>query len=619
LKLPVLLWVVSAAVFTAATEGRAAERAAGESAAPRYEIRAVQIIYSAGQQGLPAAEELLGTPIGLRLVDGVYEPASDPATLTQKVTLGKIGEIEPHLFTAGAIGQMSQAIVAELNGRGIGGVSVSVDPAQFDENGKDVRAADDRSLRLVLKRLPVTAVRTEAYGERVSSDQAKSDPVHERIRSSSPVKDTVGGDGVLRTDLIDEYVRWLNRHPGRHVEAAVGGGLEPDTLAVNYLVQESKPWLVYAQGSNTGTKQTSRWRERFGFVDNQLTGNDDILQMDYSTANFETAHAFTGSYEGEVLDLERLRWRVSGSYSQYLASDIGFADSSFTGNTATVGGELIWNFYQRGDLFVDAVVGLLHERVEVNNKLAGVTTRGSEGFLMPSAGVRAQQVSEASSLFASAMFSGNAASLGGTDAGSASSLGRADVDASWAMFNWDLTYSMFLEPLFTGGLNQAKTLAHEVSVSFRGQQVIGDDRVIPQAEQTVGGLYTVRGYAESTSVGDNGQVWSAEYRFHVPQVFEPQPTAGELLGQPFRWAPQAERGRADWDVVLKTFIDYGRVTNNRIAPGERDENLLGAGVGVDFLFKRNFQLRVDWATALRDTHTTTEGSNRFHIVATIFY
>jgi hypothetical protein len=128
---------------------------------------------------------------------------------------------------------------------------------------------------------------------------------------------------------------------------------------------------------------------------------------------------------------------------------------------------------------------------------------------------------------------------------------------------------MFLEPLFTGGLNQAKTLAHEVSVSFRGQQVIGDDRVIPQAEQTVGGLYTVRGYAESTSVGDNGQVWSAEYRFHVPQVFEPQPTAGELVGQPFRWAPQAERGRADWDVVLKTFIDYGRVTNNRIAPGER--------------------------------------------------
>jgi hypothetical protein len=115
---------------------------------------------------------------------------------------------------------------------------------------------------------------------------------------------------------------------------------------------------VYAQGSNTGTKQTSRWRERFGFVDNQLTGNDDILQMDYSTAGFETSHAFTGSYEGEVLDLERLRWRVSGSYSQYLASDIGFADSSFTGNTATVGGELIWNFYQRGDLFVDAVVGL---------------------------------------------------------------------------------------------------------------------------------------------------------------------------------------------------------------------------------------------------------------------
>ena len=61
---------------------------------------------------------------------------------------------------------------------------------------------------------------------------------------------------------------------------------EESGVELQYLINESRPWRVFGQVSNTGTEQTDEWREHFGFVHHQFTGNDDVLSIDYMTAGF---------------------------------------------------------------------------------------------------------------------------------------------------------------------------------------------------------------------------------------------------------------------------------------------------------------------------------------------
>ena len=101
--------------------------------------------------------------------------------------------------------------------------------------------------------------------------------------------------------------------------------------------------------------------------------------------------------------------------------------------------------------------------------------------------------------------------------------------------------------------------------------------------QVVGGLYSVRGYPQSTAVGDDVYLGSAEYRLHIPRLF---PIQREALHIPwigdFLWAPQQPYGRADWDLILRAFVDAAYTNQNAPSanvqiPGESDQFLIGAG------------------------------------------
>jgi hemolysin activation/secretion protein len=69
------------------------------------------------------------------------------------------------------------------------------------------------------------------------------------------------------------------------------------------------------------------------------------------------------------------------------------------------------------------------------------------------------------------------------------------------------------------------------------------------------------------------------------------------------------------------FIDAGRVFQSDRLSFEQDDSLLGVGIGFDFIYKRNLNLRVDWGFALEalDSGPVNEGSNRLQFVATILF
>ena len=612
---------------------------------PALQVNRFRLSYAQvdqGHPGLPDLKDIETLPLSLGKVAGGYV-APKPGLETVTITLAEVPELPLKKFYASAIVSIEEQIVRWFNRRGLVGVFVAPDPRDLVvivkvEDGKrklvarDDRPAKRKDLRLVVWVGIVTKIRTVASGARVPAAERVNNPKHAHILANSPIRPAAKGEAtrrdLLRKDELERYTYFLSRHPGRRVDAAISSGQEPGTIVLDYLVNESKPWYAYFQISNTGTVSTARWRERFGFVHNQLTGHDDTLTIDYITARFDEAHAVLASYEVPVFQFDRLRWRLYGSWNKYTASDIGLAAATFEGKGWSIGSELIWNFFQHKALFLDAVAGARWEHHKVEDKLLG--TEGEDNLFIPYVGLRFERVVETASLWGSATFEWNHTRIANTDLDELEQLGRLNPALRWGVLKFDANCSLYLEPL----LNRAAwedpaskwshTLAHELFLSVRGQKALGD-RLIPQLEYVVGGFYTVRGYPESAVAGDSVYVATAEYRFHVPRIFKPKPKPVKLpvFNVPFRFAPQQLYGKPDWDLILRAFYDVGRVALYQRAPYERNQTLQGAGVGIELRFKSNFSIRCDYAVTLEDITTQTEkinsGHNRIHAIATLAF
>ncbi len=521
-------------------------------------------------------------------------------------------------------------VQAELSRRfieraGVMGMFSVPSAADIGPGNKDIREGR-KSLTISLYVPVVARVRTIAGGDRVSGEKIDN-PVHSRIRANSPVQ----ADGLLLRNSIDEYIFRLNRHPGRRVDAAVASAGDPDhpeQVYFDYLVSENRPWTAYFQLSNTGTESTNKWRERFGFSHNQLTGHDDVLHLDYITAGFEDSHAIVGSYELPVAD--KLGIRLFGSWSKFDASELGASGlEKYKGESSSAGGELTWNAWQKGETFLDVFAGAKWQFVAIEQTTLGTSIPGANAsFFLPYVGARVSRDTEASSSSAQVSYEWSMSDVSGADRDEVSNgLGRLGANVDWHVVSYDLATQFYLEPLFNPTNPKYMTLAHELAFSVRGQWVPYDDRLIPYFEQTAGGLYTVRGYPESSAAGDDIVIASAEYRFHLPRVLSPSTNADRS----FAWRPQGPYGKPDWDLIFKAFVDAGRTKNSRIESSfESDETLVGVGLGAELQISRNFNFRVDWGVAMDEIDGRSEdgavigdpvskGSSQIHLSFTLLY
>ncbi len=579
--------------------------------------------------GLPPVEKLSKLSVRLARARGRYV-APRPGVPAVRVRLGAPRD-KPARFSGSAVAAVNRAILTHLRNRGLAGLYVTVHRDDIDpRTGADLRDEDRNDLRIRVVVARVSELRTVASGDRIAAEpeDARTDhAAHAWIRTGSPVRPAAedGSDGsdVIRKGKLDRYVYFLNRHPGRRVDVRVLGGDEPTELEMEYVVAESKPWRAFYQLSNTGTEETGECRQRFGFWTNQLIGRDDLFQIDYVTSTFNDIHSVSGHYESPLFwKLRRLRGRLTWLYSEYDSSQFDIPGASFSGAECSVGGELAWNVFQHRDLFLDAVGGLQYRRITTDNQLAGV--RGEGHLLGFKAGLRAERHRETSALSAEAFFETNCPGIG-TSGDELAALGRADVDASWTVFRWSAYASTFLEPLldpgFAAGGGAATTpLVHEATVTFRGQHACGD-RLIPQAQEVIGGFYSVRGYPQSVASGDNGYVASAEYRFHLPRAFELQEgNEFNVFGRPFVVFPRAGQpfSRPDWDLILRAFVDGGEAWSNAPLSFEGHHRLLSWGLGAELQVMQHLNLRCDWGMALHDVKPEVDaGDNEFHLSLTL--
>lgn len=571
----------------------------------RKQITGFVIEFVRENAGHPFPEEVLEAVVELtETPDGWVQPREGEPV--KQIRLADVGALSNQWFFDSALPEISQAVVRRLQELGLIGVYVEPDPEQIrveDEVVVDKRPEGVTTLTLQVTTGVVTSLRTVGLGERLPEDQTVDNKVHQRIKDRSPVYPNDGQrvqSDLLRRDLIDDYVFRLNRHPGRRADVAVAAaGDEPGGVALDYVVTENRPWMLFAQVSNTGTRANeSDIRQRFGFIHNQLTNNDDIFTVDFMTGSFKDIYSVNASYGRPFFDSERLRWKVFGSWYEYDASTVGLLGAEFSGEGYTVGAEMVGNFYQDRDLFIDAVGGVRWEHVETDNDF--INDNGNEDFFIPYVGLRLERVRQSEQTFAGLTAEFNVPGIAGTNDGvELDRLGRTDSDNDWITLFYDASHSFYLEPVFSKKYEDEMTLAHELALSVRGQWSLGS-RLVPNQQGVIGGLYTVRGYPESIAAGDSIIVGTLEYRYHVPKGMMVSEKPGQLAGTPFRWQPQYQFGYVDWDLILKAFIDVGRTHVNDRFSFESNETLVGAGVGLELALTRRLNGRVDFGFPLRD-------------------
>jgi hemolysin activation/secretion protein len=532
--------------------------------------------------------------------------------------LDEMGQQQAVPVYASGLRELAEQIVGDLNARGLIGVYVAPNPDDIDPTtGEDKRAPAQTALRLRVYTGRVGAVRTFAADPELDNQERVDRPEHRVIAQRSPVGPQ--SSDLLDRKRLDEYVARLNRHQGRFVDVVLTPTLQPGRINVDYIVEEERPWSLYSSFSDTGTRDTDRWRQRFGFAHQQLTGLDDVLRVDYVTDGFDDIDAFFGSYDGLIPGtdgtwLDGMRWRFGAARSEYssevfFAGGAGGTDEIFAGETTQLEFGIAQNVYQSGGLFVDLGAGLRWLDVDLTN----LTVYDAKAkFLIPGLTLQLEDT-RAGSIRYAALTLEQASSSGFSEEDD--DFGREDLDDSWLALRWNA--GIRFEPWSgrrSGGGRSFVGRLHEIELSTEGQYAF-DQRLIPQEQGVIGGLYTVRGYPQSLVAGDSIAIARAEYRYHIPLSLS--------QGSSF-WS--------DWNLVLRSFVDMGWAINAsgsvtgangvpiRLAD-DGTEQLTSIGVGAEILIRRNLSLRLDYGIALQalEDEGVDSGDSEAHLAAIVRY
>lgn len=589
---------------------------AAEQKGRTFRVSSLKPEYVWNRSGNLSPGQMLDVTVPLKRGPNGYDVTSEPAE-AELVNLKELNKLQEQRFTLAALQRMLEAVVAKFHEQGIFGVYVGANADDISPEGLDLRAVDNQALRLAV-RVPVLGeLHTVAQGDRVSTEERVDHPLHERIRTESPV----GVGGFIMKDQLENFVHYLNRHPGRQVHMTVAPSAEgkEGEAKVDYVVSEGRQWNLFAHVANTGTKATSEWRETFGFRHNQLTNNDDILILNYTTASFSKSHAIHGTYEIPFPWWPKLRVKGGVYFSSYRATDLGIFSMEFKGHNFEAMGEGIVNVYQQGPHFLDLFVGGRWQNINVK-KLddLGGSDEGREDFSLFYFGLRAERLTDNGNTTAEFRGEGNWNLIGSADRERLEKLGRMDVERSWFVGSLELTHSCYMDQWFG-----SEHRAHMIEFLIRGQHAFGD-RLVPQHLFTLGGQNSVRGYPEAFCSGDSGIMGSVEYRFYFPRLLSPENGESKIMGRTFRWAPVHPGGRADWDLALSTYCDFGwTVNHSRKVSYEKNCTLVGVGVGAELIILTHLRVRGDLAWAMHEACASMRevevGDMRGMISAAVIY
>jgi hypothetical protein len=534
-------------------------------------------------------------------------------------SLAQLEKLPKHTyFNKSALNAISKAIVSYYNKRGYYGVIVSVDTNEISKYGNDIRRSQNK-ITFVIKAAQIKSISTLAQNQK--GEKEKNSKKHLRIINKAPIKISEDNPYFFEKDKLDDYLFYLNRSPSRRVDANIRPMLDED-VGLEFVINEARPWIFWFNVSNTGAKETEQIIETVGYVNNRFLFGDDILRLFYSTDGFQNVHAFYFSYLSPFLNLHRVKYGIETGYNRFSSSELGLIAQKFFGEQIPVAGKFVITVFQHKNFFIDLVPSCEFRQIHVKNPTnifdeeQEITT---QNFLFPKISLELEKYQrDLHFLFAVALEMCPQVTMG-SDRTDLDLLGRIATSKEWYTLYWDLLFSTYVDNLIIR--QKAKTYVHELAFRIRGQYSF-DYRIIAQKKAVLGGFNTIRGYPQSILSGDSSYVTTFEYLFHIPRLLSPSKRKpGNFLGSKFRFRPEHKGGPINWDLIVRAFLDAGRVLNYQRTGYEIDATLVGMGMGIELVIKDNFIARWDWGSRLKAVPSLglNAGSKRSYFTITMAF
>lgn len=584
------------------------ERAA-EFEPPIYSVSTIALSYDQTHPKQVAVSELENIPIPLVSIKGVFYKAEHGESLT----IHDMNRLAAIRLSQSGLEQIIDTIDRYLHSKDIHWAVIYVPKNEISVSGADLRPVGDETLTLAIS-APVVKKTSVSYTERENHKLAER--IHDKMPVSLPDPSTGYPGDFVNSNLLNHYLRSLNRHPNRRIDLEIGPTGIPGEAALDFVITEKRPYHTYFSMNNNTPRPIHRWQESFGFIHTQLTGNDDIFKLNASTDSFDRFYSFDTSYEAPFYGSFENRWHVSGSFSRFISAEFALPQNLFVGVQFIANAEFISTVAQYDKLFLTVVADL--EYRHIHNTGHFFFSSATKNFILPSLSLKAVQLKRETKLIASLALQSTASGLFWDVRKGLDNLGRVDLSPNWAIVQGSFYGSFYLESAFQKS-HEIKHLAHEIVTTFQFQNAF-HQRLIPQLEGVLGGLYTVRGYPQSTISGDNFYAGSLEYRFHLPKILKPRKNATiRLFGQKLQWAPSEPKGDAEWDFVMRGFYDVGQTTVNQRRHFEKNYLIMGSGVGAELILWQNLFIRADWAVGLRAANGISSGNRQFYFSTTVIF
>ena len=349
---------------------------------------------------------------------------------------------------------------------------------------------------------------------------------------------------ALKESTLEKYLLGLNATQGLKVKAVLKPGEVFGTSDLTLEAEESRTYRVAFDADNFGSRFTGE--QRYG-----LTGEAGSL--------FRLGDRF--SVRGVKSNEDQLY--INPSYSIPIGSHGTTATLSYTFTDFNLGGNLVaLNAGGQANIFTAELSHTLirTRSAELYLSLGGEIRNFENGLAgAPSSDDKLRDVYfEAGGFFKDSLRAQTYYSLrlqqgfsesDVSDPFNSRAQGRGDALVS--SFNITRYQSAFIGKAY-------------FIIRARGQAV--SKRVLSPDQFAIGGYGSVRGYPLAEAAGDNGYAVSTEL----------------VIPFPFKWTVLKNPRMLQLDQILSffTFLDHGRVFVKNKQPGEADQDLSGAGLGI---------------------------------------
>jgi hemolysin activation/secretion protein len=369
------------------------------------------------------------------------------------------------------------------------------------------------------------------------------DPEQIRRMAPSLAEGKVPNFNEVQRDLIA-----LNQMADRQITPSLTPGITPGTVDVELTVKDKLPLHGSIELNNRYSANTTPLRLDIGLRYDNLWQLGHTIGAGFQIAPQRPSDAiiYSGYYIARLPQVNWVSLLIQGTrQNSEVATSAG---SNSIGNGEIIGGRLLFNLPSRSGFFHSASVGVDYKNFEQNLEIGDGIVESPVSYWPFSVGYNATWIAKN---YLTELSAGLTFSFRGTSS-------QETLEFDNRRYNADANFFYF-----RGSLAHTQELPYGFQFYTEIQGQACATPLVDTEQFSIGGLNTVRGYLESTAVGDSGFCGTLELR---------TPSLLKWLG-------------AGHELRLFTFIDGGFVTVNDPLPEQTSHfNLWSYGFGTSIKF-----------------------------------